>query len=92
MIIKGLHFKQTCSGCPEQYDVFDENGNLVGYIRLRWGELRCEYPSYGGIEIYNASVGNGWAGVFPTDRLRTCHLTKIANAILERMKGEKHEY
>lgn len=44
MKIKGLQFIQTCGACPEQYDVLDKSGNTVGYVRLRWGGLTCEYP------------------------------------------------
>ena len=31
---------RTCFACPEQYDVYDENGNMVGYLRLRHGIFR----------------------------------------------------
>lgn len=35
-----LKFVKTCSACPEQYDVFDSDGNEVGYVRLRHGFFR----------------------------------------------------
>lgn len=32
---------ETCSACPEQYDVF-RGGTEVAYLRLRHGEFRAE--------------------------------------------------
>lgn len=58
----GLQFVETCFACPEQYDVFDENHKLVGYVRLRYGNLTCEYPDCGGELIYEHT--------FPTDDLK----------------------
>lgn len=91
MVIKGLDFFKTCFACPEQYDVFDENENLVGYVRLRWGGLTCEYPDVGGEEIYYASVGDGWTGEFKSEEQRMKHLNKIADRIIEKIRKEnKH--
>ena len=90
MRIKGLDFKCTCSACPEQYDVFDNNENIVGYVRLRWGGLTCEYPDVGGECIYNVSIGgDGWTGCFDSKEQRMHHLNNIADKILERIeKGD----
>lgn len=41
----------TCSACPEQYDVFDENDKQVAYVRLRHGVLRVVVPDCGGEEV-----------------------------------------
>jgi hypothetical protein len=83
MDIKGLTFECTCSAYPEQYDVFDDNNNLVGYVRLRWGILRCEYPDVGGKEIYYAYVGDSLCGFFENENQRMEHLNNIADKILE---------
>lgn len=89
MDIKGLNFKCTCSACPEQYDVFNSDENIVGYVRLRWGALTCEYPDVGGEVIYEASVGGGWTGCFTNENQRMIHLNNIADNILERIeKGD----
>ena len=85
MKIKGLYFDQTCFASPEQYDVYDDCENKVGYVRLRWGSLTCEYPWSGGEEIYYASIGDGWTGVFQNEQQRKYHLTMIANKILEKI-------
>ena len=87
MNIKGLDFRCTCSACPEQYDVYDDN-NIVGYVRLRWGRLSCEYPDVGGEEIYYASVGDGWDGCFKNDSQRRMYLTKIADEIIKKIGKE----
>ena len=81
MIIKGLRFTETSWSCPEQYDVHDENDKVVGYVRLRHGSLRCEFPYCGGETIYQANVGDVWTGSFINDAQRQKHLTAIAEAI-----------
>lgn len=41
--MRHYRYEMTCSGCPEQYDVWD-NDTRVAYIRYRWGYLRvCPY-------------------------------------------------
>ena len=85
MNIKGLYFYLTCSACPEQYDVENSYGNLVGYVRLRWGTLSCEYPNVGGEMIYTASIGDGLTGCFESDEQRMKHLNNIADKILEKI-------
>ncbi len=87
MKIKGLSFICTCSICPEQYEVFDSNGKMVGYVRLRWGELRCDYPDVGGETIYHTNIGNEWTGWFLTDDERMELLQNIADKILEKLEG-----
>lgn len=54
-----FELKKTCSACPEQYDVYLD-GKQVGYLRLRHGYFRCDYPDCGGETIYSAyPKGNG---------------------------------
>lgn len=89
----GLVFVMTCEGCPEQYDVFLEDGQTqVGYVRLRWGYLYCAYPAYSGEVIYDALVGDGWTGRFRDEKQRNHHLKKIAKAIKKRYKKEIKSY
>ena len=85
MNIKGLYFYLTCSAYPEQYNVEDSNGNLVGYVRLRWGILYCNYPDVDGERIYAAGIGDGFTGRFESDEQRMKHLNNIADKILEKM-------
>ena len=90
MKIKGLEFVKTCHACPEQYDVYDEHHNIVGYVRLRWGGITCEYPHVFGEVIYTASVSeNGLAGMFDSEGQRQYHLSAIADRIIEKIKTEE---
>ena len=73
-------FKQTCSVCPEQYDVFDEKGTQVAYVRLRWGSLYAECPDVGGTEVYYVGIGND-AGCFRSNNERIRHLKAISKRI-----------
>ena len=86
MNIKGLRFIETCSACPEQYDV-DYDGKQVGYIRLRYGRLTVEYPDVGGEVIYEASIGDDWTGEFESEEQRQYHLNNIADIILKKAEG-----
>lgn len=45
--MKHFILEQTCYAYPEQYDVFLD-GKQVGYLRLRHGYFRCDYPNCGG--------------------------------------------
>jgi hypothetical protein len=81
MEIGNYNFVKTCSCSPEQYDVFDKDGNQVAYVRLRWGYLSAEYPDVGGVDIYNVGIGDGFAGCFESDEQRNYHLSRIATEI-----------
>jgi hypothetical protein len=83
--INGLRFVMTCIACPEQYDVFDGSGKQVGYVRLRHGELRCDYPDCGGETIYEVDPAGD--GCFDTDEERDYHLKEIALRIREKTRS-----
>ena len=57
MKIKNLYFECVGSACPEQYDVYNNDEEQVGYVRLRWGELRCYSPDVNGEIVPGVSVG-----------------------------------
>lgn len=51
-----IRLEQTCCACPEQYDAFLRDTNeLIGYLRLRGGYFRVDYPNSGGETIYEAN-------------------------------------
>lgn len=52
-IIQGYRLYQTCGGCPEQYDVW-RHGQQCGYLRLRHGYFRADYPQCGGETVFEA--------------------------------------
>lgn len=86
MNIKRLNFVKTCNACPEQYDVYDKDHNIVGYVRLRWGVLSCEYPDVNGEVIYHTDIGDGLTGCFEKQEDRDYHLNAIAIRILDKIK------
>ena len=60
-VIDGLRLTCTCSGFPEQYDVFDDLGKRLAYLRLRGGHFRVDVPDACGATIYEARPrGNGF--------------------------------
>lgn len=82
IVIKNLLFKETCSACPEQYDVF-YNDRMVGYVRLRWGHLTAEYPACDGETIFEYTFENDdLKGCFDSNEERMIYLNMIANALI----------
>lgn len=76
--IDGYKLVCTCGACPEQYDVFDANGQQVGYLRLRHGYFRAEAPDVAGEIVYDANTKGD--GVFEDDERET-HLRRAVAAI-----------
>lgn len=82
IVIKNLLFKETCSACPEQYDVF-YNDRMVGYVRLRWGNLTAEYPACDGETIFEYTFEkDDLKGCFDSNEERMLYLNMIANALI----------
>jgi hypothetical protein len=77
-----ITLEMTCSACPEQYDATLE-GARVGYLRLRHGYFRVDYPECGERTILEGYPRGD--GIFEDDE-RDEWLSKaklaIANAIL----------
>lgn len=70
---------KTCDACPEQYDVF-RDGRMIGYLRLRHGYFRADYPDTGGWEVYGTrTIGDG---LFHEDE-RDTHLFKAITALIQ---------
>lgn len=80
VMIHGYRLQQTCSACPEQYDVFDDLGQQVAYFRLRHGGFRVNVPDHGGEEVYHANPKGD--GVFHNDE-RVKYLTEGILAVQE---------
>lgn len=80
--INGAQLHRTCIACPEQYDVFLDN-KQIGYLRLRHGYFRADYPDCYGETVYE-SEPNG-DGVFYPDE-RVTELTNAVNALLSHHK------
>jgi hypothetical protein len=76
-----FYFLQTCPACPEQYDVYTKNGQQVGYVRLRWGELRVDYPKVGCEVIYQHKFEDNMKGGFDNQKERDEYLSNIVEAL-----------
>lgn len=80
--MNGFDLDQTCGACPEQYDVY-KDGKQVGYLRLRHGTFRADYPDCGGDTVYSANPKGD--GIFDDDKERDFHIGKALLAIQERL-------
>lgn len=81
--IMKLNFELTCGACPEQYDVLDDSGKTVAYVRLRWGHLRCQVPDVGGKTIFEHVFDDEYQGLFDGEEERDHYLGLIHKAIEE---------
>lgn len=81
--LEDYRLERTCFACPEQYDVFDKDGVQCGYLRLRHGSFRADYPDCGGETVYRAEPKGD--GIFDDDE-REFYLNEAIKAI-----KKKHE-
>lgn len=84
-----LYFLSTCYACPEQYDVYRENGEICSYVRLRWGNLIVEYPDVSGEIIYHECFEDNFKGMFDDDIERQKYLSEISNVISNKVCGKE---
>lgn len=82
-----MNFKleQTCFACPEQYDVYLD-GEQVGYLRLRHGYFRADFPDCGGKTVYTANPNGD--GMFDYDE-REYYINEALKAIAKELEGAK---
>jgi hypothetical protein len=85
MQIDDIELIKTCDESPEQYDAFYK-GEQVGYLRLRHGEFRVDYPECGEETIYYSEQMNG-DGKFEDDE-REHFLLKAKQAIIKKLEGK----
>lgn len=81
LIIEGCTLESTCRACPEQYDVFFGDFQ-IGYLRLRHGFFRADYPDVGGDTVYSSHTRGD--GCFEDNVERTHHLVPAIKALIER--------
>lgn len=85
--IKGLHFELISDAHPEQYDVTDGRGKPAGYVRLRHGQFRVDYPLCRVETLLSAQVESD--GAFETQTERDKWLNAAADAIKERRRLDR---
>lgn len=84
-----FRLEMTCFACPEQYDVYLED-KQVGYLRLRHGHFRCDYPECGGKRLFDTYTKGD--GMFDEDE-RDPMIHEALAAIAEELKlKEAFEY
>ena len=49
-----MRFELTCSESPEQYDVFNDQGDQIAYIRLRYGYVTATVPGVFGDVVFES--------------------------------------
>lgn len=77
-----LNLIQTCPACPEQYDVVADNGEAVGYLRLRHGIFTAQVPDPSGPVVYIAhTTGDGIFTEEERDRELAAALAAIEGAL-----------
>ena len=81
-----IRLVKTCGACPEQYDAY--LGDLrVGYLRLRHGSFRVDYPDAGGEKIYQANPkGDGMFEEDERDYYLRCAVDAIERKLVEEAK------
>lgn len=84
----GLELHLTSGAFPEQYEVYKKGTEeQVGYLRLRHGEFRVDFPECGEETIFHAQPSGD--GLFDEDE-RMPYLTAAMNAILNKLNSDKN--
>ena len=89
-----IRLEQTCKMCPEQYWAW-KGSHKVGYIRLRFGHLTCDYlpsGSMGPDEIRLVDYifeGDNFKGCFDSEDERAEWLEICKVKLLEEYKHQK---
>lgn len=83
----GLELHITCGAWPEQYEVFLKNTETqVGYLRLRHGTFRVDYPDCGGETIYSTEDCDGDGSFEDNERMK--FLREAMNVILKKLNND----
>ena len=98
--MRTITLEQTCEACPEQYWVHT-GAKTIGYIRLRWGHLTCDYLPEGKPKLSDDDIrvldhlfrnreNDEYKGSFDTDEERKFWLDKCKDALMaEFLKHKK---
>ena len=79
-----ITLKQTGSACPEQYEAFIGD-KQVGYLRLRHGYFRVDFPDCGGETIYEAEPKGD--GMFIDVDEKDFYLKEAKRAIIKKLES-----
>lgn len=85
--------EQTCKFCPEQYWA-RKGSKIVGYIRLRWGTLTCDYLPQGKLGedevrvvyyVFNERTDDAYKGSFDSDEERNYWLEECKKQLMSKV-------
>lgn len=79
LLIHGYRLELICAACPEQYDVYDQAGTQVAYLRLLRGRFTASVPERGGNIVYSVTIPEGHGTFGAGERLS--YLTKAIEAV-----------
>lgn len=94
--MRTITLEQTCPACPEQY--WAHSGTeTIGYIRLRWGHLTCDYLQDGCPRLSDNDIRvvdyyfneHKFKGSFDTDEERKEWLDKCKDALMREYQKHK---
>jgi len=86
-VIQDLSFIGTCGSTPEQYDVVNSDGYYVGYLRLRGGNFRVEFPYENNNKVLFADkFEDNWKGCFDSEDERLDYLEIAATCINKQLR------
>jgi len=83
-----IKLKQTCIAYPEQYEAF-VGEKQVGYLRLRHGYFRVDFPDCGGKTIYKAHPKG--EGMFKDNDERKYYLKMAKKVILKELNKKEQK-
>ena len=76
------YYKQTCSACPSQWDLYTDKGEYL-YVRFRWGHLSVS-KGVQGEDFFEWDDKDEWNGFMDFEKL--VELTKDALDFSEAME------
>ncbi len=84
-----MNFKQTNIACPEQYDIVNKNGELLGCMTFRFGTLKV-YPYRNCLIdfdklLFERSVNDDYLGIIP-ESVKSYWMNEALNKILDYFK------
>lgn len=90
-----IELEQTCEACPEQYWAY-KGKHRIGYIRLRWGHLTCDYLPEGKLTDHDIRLidhvfkGDEYKGCFDTEEERELYLNKCKESLMNKYNELRH--
>lgn len=94
-----ITLEKTCDMCPEQYWAHS-GAKTIGYIRLRWGRLTCDYLPTGRPKLADNNIrvlehlfrdkNDEYKGCFNTEEERKEWLDKCKAALMKEYLKHKN--